>query len=103
MADDPLTLWLAYQNGADGLKHYLGDGKGNIRLFKTETALREYLIPLLTPEQMEITVIHHVGVMFAVPEMEQQEQIIMPISSLAPHTLPTAIELLNNYRRRNGK
>lgn len=101
-------LWAAYLPGEGDTKNYMGDGKGNIRMFKTEQAMREYLEPLLLPETYSRVVVHPVDVTIVVPEPEGEPVIqphislgrLDPITTLAPYTIPTAQELLKNIQRR---
>jgi len=92
-----LEFWVAYQQNGKK-RNYLSDGKGHLRVFKSEAALRAYLKPLLTPEQMARTVIHSVGGQIAIPEPTKQP--VQVISSMMPPTMPSAMELLNNYKSR---
>lgn len=103
MENDALTFWVAYFIGADEKYHYLGSD-GKIRLFKTEAELNTFLDDNITKSERAMIYTTSITGLFAVPEPEQ-ENIIMPISTLAPMTMPmpTAMELLNNYKRRNSK
>ena len=94
---EELVFWVAYQPNGE-LKNYLGDGQGHIRLFKSEQALRDFITPLLTPEELAKTIIHPVNGNFVVPEPEEKKP--LPIHTLALQTMPTAMELLNNYKKR---
>lgn len=96
-----LTFWVAYQMDGKQRK-YLSDGKGHLRVFKSEEAINKYLEPL-TPEEREKVTVHFVQGKFAIPEPQPSQQTIQPITSLAaPHLPPLAAELLDNYKRRHG-
>lgn len=99
MSDEALIFWVAYQPNGEQ-KNYLGNGKGHVRLFKTEQAVKDYLEPLLTPEQMAVTVIHSVEGKIAVPEPEQKKP--MPISTLAVDIAPGVQEQLKDLLKRKG-
>jgi hypothetical protein len=95
-----LILWVAYQENGDK-KNYLGDGKGNVRLFRNEESIKEYLQAVLTPEQLEATVIHSIAGHIVVPEPEAEQP--LPISTLAFDSLPPTVQdQLNEMLKRKG-
>jgi hypothetical protein len=118
--DNPLQFWVAYIPGQGGKKNYLSDGKGNLRIFKSESALREYLRPQLRPEVYEMVVVHPVQGKIALPDdgtfgtpprpprripeiIPLDMRNLKPITTLAPPTVPTAQELLDNHVRRRQR
>jgi len=109
-SEDGFVLYVAYVNGEDEKKHYLGDGKGNVRIFKTETLLREHIRPLLSPDKYESVIIHPVICKLAIPEQGNPTGTIvsdsgglLPISTLSKLKEPTANELLANYIQRRKR
>lgn len=125
---NPLEFFVAYLPAEDGKKNYLSDGKGHIRVFKTQKAINDYLVANLRPEVLEMVVVHPVQGQIAVPDeglqpttpkvltldMAQNTPNIFPdvpvdlskvtsISTLAPPTLPTAMELLDNYKKKRKR
>lgn len=125
---NPLEFFVAYLPAEDGKKNYLSDGKGHIRVFKTEQAINDYLAANLRPEVLEMVVVHPVQGQIAVPDeglqpttpkvltldMAQNTPNIFPdltvdlskatsISTLAPPTFPTAMELLDNYKKKRKR
>lgn len=97
---NPLEFWVAYQEGSDGKLHYLGDGKGNLRLFKTQGGLQSFLDKNLTPEQAAVTVMHSIQGKIAIPKADDESGALMPISTLLLPTVPSAQELLEERMRR---
>ena len=106
---NPLEFWVAYlQDG--NKKNYLSDGKGHLRVYKTEGSLREYLKANLSLETYAMIVVHSVQGTIAVPEdgvvqLQLTAPYIpnskpIPISTLAPLTMPTASEQLENLQKR---
>lgn len=95
-SDNPVQLYAAYKR-AGTQYNYLGDGKGGIRLFKSEQAIRDYLAATMTPEQIaaEVT-IHPVDWKIALPEEMLKADAPIPIMSLASDLPPTAQEILQN-------
>lgn len=125
---NPLEFWVAYIPGEGDKKNYLSDGKGHIRVFKTEQAINDYLCDNLRPEVLEMVVVHPIQGQIAVPEDETPpaapkiitlDQItslpsifpeinmdlssVASITTLAPPSFPTAMELLDNYKKRGRK
>jgi len=119
--DNPLQFWVAYIPGEGEKKNYLSDGKGNLRIFKSEAALREWLKPQLREEVYEMVVVHQVQGQIALPDdgtlgtsLPQKRRIpkIMPIlpldmrtfgkpiTTLAQPTVPTAQEQLDSLVKR---
>ena len=108
---NPLELWVSYIPGEGDKKNYLSDGKGHLRIFKSEAALREWLEPQLPPEVYEMVVVHPVQGQIAVPEDASPRRRaslmtpldlfkITPISTLARDGSPTAQDLLESYKKR---
>jgi hypothetical protein len=101
-----LIFWVAYRKAGEK-KHYLGNGKGTIRLFKSEEALREYLQPLLSPADYENVVVHSIVGQLALPETDEPKTEtkpalnFTPISTLAAPTRPTSLELMQDYIKRH--
>ncbi len=125
---NPLEFFVAYIPAEDGKKNYLSDGKGHIRVFKTQKAINDYLTANLRPEVLKMVVVHPVQGQIAVPDelpepttpkvltldQAQNTPNIFPeltvdlskvasISTLAPPTFPTAMELLDNYKKRKKR
>lgn len=125
---NPLEFFVAYIPAEDGKKNYLSDGKGHIRVFKTQKAINDYLTANLRPKVLEMVVVHPVQGQIAVPDelpepttpkvltldQAQNTPNIFPeltvdlskvasISTLAPPTFPTAMELLDNYKKRKKR
>lgn len=99
---NPLEFWVAYKRDKDNHCHYLGDGRGNIRLFKTKETILEYLGTRLKPEEFKELTIHSIRGTIAIPEIPKEaNNILVPISSLSSTTVPSAMELLRNIE--NGK
>lgn len=95
-----LILWVAYQENGDK-KNYLGDGKGNVRLFRNEEAIKAYLQSILTHEQLEATFIHSIAGHIVVPEPEPEQPLV--ISTLAFDNLPpNTQDQLNEMLKRKG-
>jgi hypothetical protein len=104
-----LEFWVAYLPDGDK-KNYLSDGKGHLRVYKTEGAIHDYLKVNLSPEIYAMIVVHSVQGTIVVPEDGvQQLQLTapylpnskpIPISTLAPLTVPTASEQLANLLKR---
>lgn len=122
--DNPLQFWVAYMPGEGEKKNYLSDGKGNLRMFKTEQAMRDYLKPQLPPEAYEKVVVHSLQGMIALPDdgtlgapppaLRRIPKIMpivplnmqsfgKPISTLAQPTVPTAQEQLENLVKRKRR
>jgi hypothetical protein len=105
--ENPLLFWVAYLPNGDK-KNYLSDGKGHIRVFKIEIAIREYLDtlrPLMSAETHSTIVVHSIQGTIAVPDDGvPQNQLANPtdmqtpiqISTFAPSTVPTASEQLDS-------
>ena len=122
--ENPLLFWVAYIPREDGGCNYLGNGKGGIKVFKTESAIRKYVESSVPPEVYETVVFHSTQGMIAIPEedfergvasvpqefahsLKPQGQGIIsilntPIRTLAAPTFPTASELLEEHIRRRG-
>jgi len=106
---NPLVFWVAYMpNGKK--KNYLSDGKGHLRLYKTEEALRAYLVDALAPEACVRVVVHSIQGQIAIPEEPAKPPVLIEGSALRPviTTLahpapPSAQELLKNYIERKTK
>ena len=98
MDNDVLRFFVAYQKGVDNKYNYLGDGQGNIRLFKTQAAIDKFLDDNLPADIRAGVFTHPVNGNFVVPEPEEPKPIT--IRTLAPQTTPTAMELLENYKKR---
>lgn len=120
--DNPLQFWVAYLPGEADKKNYLSDGEGNLRVFKSEGALRDYLKPQLRPEVYARVVVHQVQGQIALPDdgtlgtplpaPRRIPEIIpldiwtpsrKPITTLAPPTVPTAHEQLDGYVKRRRR
>jgi len=122
--DNPLQFWVAYIPGEGEKKNYLSNGKGNLRIFKSEGALRDWLKPQLRKEMYEMVVVHQVQGQIAIPDdgtlgapppqpKRRVHEIIpldmrnlKPITTLAQPTMPTAQEQFDSlvkrkHRRRN--
>jgi len=109
---NPLEFWAAYIPDEGEKRNYLSDGKGHLRIFKSESALREWLKPQLSPEVYEMVVVHPIQGTIAIPEQDAPPQRrtslmtpldlskITPISTLARDGLPTAQDLLESYKKR---
>lgn len=97
---NPLEFFVAYQPGPDGKCFYLGDGKGNIRLFKTQAGLDTFLDENVSPENRDKIVTHPIQGLIALPEADTKAGALVPIKTLAPNAIPNATQLMNNYLRR---
>jgi hypothetical protein len=107
---NPLEFWVAYMPAPDNKRHYLSDGSGHLRIFKTSTSINEYLKSVLKPAELEQVVVHSVEGKIVVPETDIVSETpalsysAPVISTLAAPTMPTAKELLDNIeKRRNGR
>lgn len=121
----PLEFYAAYIPGDGKQRHYLGNGKKGkqkgIRLFKSEEAAQNYIkglydrgeIPL---EAYKRIVIHPVEGKLAVPADLQPNRIpfrnklnlkspdhLKPITTLHPPSVPTVVELLEQYNLRKRR
>ena len=122
--DNPLMFWVAYLPGEEDKKNYLSDGSGNLRIFKSEILIREYLDnnikTLMSPDMYDSIVVHSVqgeivvpdeGGVVTTPAMEYVPvSAPLIVSTLATQTAPpNATEMLDsllkrrNHRRRPGK
>ena len=118
--DNPLQFWVAYIPGEGEKKNYLSDGKGNLRVFKNESALREYLKPQLSPEVYEMVVVHQVQGQIALPDegtfstslltpkyvsdvLPLDMRNLKPITTMALPTVPTAQEQLDSLVKRRRR
>ena len=128
--DNPLQFWVAYIPGDGEKKNYLSDGKGNLRMFKSESVLREWLKPQLRPEVYEMVVVHSVQGQIVLPDdgtfgdppphnsqsLREKQRIpkivpivpvdmqnIKPITTMAPFTVPTAQEQLDSLEKRRRR
>lgn len=121
--DNPLQFWVAYIPGEGEKKNYLSDGKGNLRMFKSEQVLREWLKPQLRPEVYEMVVVHSVQGRIALPDdgtlgapppqkrripkimpiVPLDMQTLRPIMTMAPNTVPTAQEQLDSLVKRRRR
>lgn len=121
--DNPLQFWVAYIPGEGEKKNYLSDGKGNLRMFKSEGALRDWLKPQLRPEVYEMVVVHSVQGKIALPDdgtfgappptprlipeifpiLPLDMRNLKPISTFAPNTVPTVQEQLDNLVKRKRR
>ena len=110
---NPLLVWIAYMPGEGDKKNYLSDGKGHIRIFKTEDAAKEHLEDHLPPEVLLNVVVHSVQGTIVVPVDDvattsigyEVTQTPAPIHTLAAPTVPTTTEQLESLlkRRRNKR
>ena len=125
--NNPLEFWVAYMPGEGEKKNYLSDGKGNLRVFKSERVLREWLKPQLSPEVYEMVIVHSVQGNITLPEdgtfgappnlilpqdsrkpapLDLSKLNITPIQTLALPTIPSAQEQLDyfaQHRRRRRR
>lgn len=106
MEQSELVFWVCYKKDEAGKCNYLGDGKGHIKLFKTEQAIKDFVgYPDMTIEEIEKIkeiCIHSIKGLFAVPEPEiKQEQIKL----LTPQTPlpPSASEVLANWKKKRKR
>ena len=101
MENNELIFWVAYLPEGDK-KKYLSDGQGHLRVFKTEEATREHIKPLLSEEDYTRVMVHEIEGRITVPmdEVKPDEPVI--IHTLAPATMPTAMEMLASYKKRKG-
>lgn len=99
MDNDGLVFWVAYQEQGEK-KHYLGDGKGHVRLFKSKAAIEAFLESALTPVELASTIIHSVTGQIVVPEPEPQAPPL--ISTLIVDFPPTIHEQLTELLKRKG-
>lgn len=65
--ENPLLFWVAYLPAANGKCNYLSDGKGNLRVFRTEQGMRDYLEPLMPADIYATVVVHSVQGTIIVP------------------------------------
>jgi hypothetical protein len=100
------------------------DGKGNIRIFKSESVLREWLKPQLRTEVYEMVIVHPVQGKIALPDdgtfgklpqpvrklprwspgdVPLDMRNLKPITTLAPSAAPTAQEQLNGLIKRRSR
>lgn len=110
---NPLLFWVAYMPGEGNEKKYLSDGKGNLRIYKTEGKMRKYLEENLPQSDYEKVVVHSVQGQIVLPEDETALQqapaptatspLRLPINTLAADMVPTAMDLLRNYKPRRRK
>ena len=109
---NPLLVWVAYMPGEGGKKNYLSDGKGHIRIFKTEDAAQKHLEDHFPPEVLLNVVVHSVQGTIAVPVDDvatasmvyEVTQTPVPIHTFAAPTAPTATEQLESLlKRRKNK
>lgn len=115
--DNPLQFWVAYIPGEGEKKNYLSDGKGNLRMFKSESVFREWLRPQLRPEVYEMVVVHSVQGQIVLPDDGTLEdriqsipestplymQSLNPITTMAQPTAPTAQEQLDSLIKRRRR
>ena len=109
--DNPLQFWVAYIPGEGNKKNYLSDGKGNLRIFKSEEALRKWLQPQLRQEVYEMVVVHPVQGKIALPDdgtlAVAPPPLVMPnlkpMTTLAAPSLPTVQELLDSHVKRRRR
>lgn len=124
--NNPLEFWVAYIPGEGEKKNYLSDGKGNLRIFKSKKALRDWLKPQLRQEVYEMVVVHPVQGQIAIPDDGTLGKVPYPVSqiprwapggipfdtltpqrkpitTLAPPSSPTAQELLETTLKRRRR
>lgn len=93
--ENPLLFWVAYLPAADGKCNYLSDGKGNLRVFKSESSLRTYIEPLMPPALYEQVVIHSVQGEIVVP----YDNYSMPMDQFPRGSLHTKLDLKSLLKR----
>lgn len=117
--DNALQFWVAYIPGKGAKKNYLSDGKGNLRVFKSEQVLRDWLKPQLRQEVYEMVVVHSVQGQIALPDdgtfgLLRPELLglgripsdvgnLKPIITMAPFTVPSTQELLESVLKRKRR
>jgi hypothetical protein len=109
-ANKELTFWVCYKRDkATGRYNYFGDGKGHIRLFKTQQAIKEGIgFPELSIEEIEARgfYIHSIQGLFAIPEPEEEPKIRPDaIRLLTPQDAlpPSAAEILANWKKKRKR
>lgn len=79
--ENPLLFWAAYQVGTDDKKHYLGNGKGGIRLFKKkdgEGGIEEFLDKNVPADRRHLVHVHQVQGKMAIPLTEKDIEELTP-------------------------
>lgn len=94
--ENPLLFWVAYLPNEDGTKfNYLSDGKHNLRVFRSEAAIRQFLESNMPPAFYERVVVHSVQGQIAVPF----DNFPMPVDQLPGGSLH--VPNLDNIKRSN--
>lgn len=96
--NNPLLFWVAYIK-IKRKYHYLGDGKGNIRIFKNEAALTAYLDTIATPEERGQIHTQEIQGKIAVPENIGFEGTLIPMTTFARDEIKPASQMLKEYYR----
>jgi hypothetical protein len=102
-AQEPsMIFWVAYKQVEDK-KMYLSDDKKHLRIYKTETALREYLKLTMSEEDIKTIIVHPISGKIAVPVEDTEPEKIV-VSTSAKNVLPpSASELLEIYAHKRRK
>jgi len=123
----PFEFWAAYIPGKGKQKHYLGNGKAGkakgIRLFKSEEAAWSFLKEQLEQGRLsqkayDQIVVHSVEGKLALPAQDpvpsplvlhsnqrilKSPDHLQPITTLHKPSVPTPVELLDDYLRRRKR
>jgi len=100
MEQNELTFWVCYRIDEAGKYNYLGDGKGHIRLFKSEEALSKFLDENKVDKENVFT--HAIKGLFAVPEPEIKPEAIKLYSPKVALP-PSAQEQLAEWKKKRKR
>ena len=85
-----LILYAAYRKDAEGKFHYLGNGEGGIRLFRSQSEVDIFLDENIPPEKRAEIFTHPLAGHIVVPEPEPEQPLV--ISTLAFDNLPPTVQ-----------
>jgi hypothetical protein len=105
---NPLLVWVAYTEGEGSKRNYLSNGKGGLRVFKSEDKLNDYLKETFDEAMRAKIKTHSIQGKIAIPiddyvfaSTDYTETIMpAPIHTLAVPTAPTATEQLDMILKR---
>lgn len=114
--ENPPLIWAAYMEGTDGKKHYLGNGKGDIRFFKKKEGpdgIDAYLDKVVSAGHRPNVHVHQIPWKVVVPVEDDPtpqrlpqlfDRVPIPISTMYPNTLPpTALDQLHEYEQKKKR
>lgn len=120
--ENPLLFWAAYMDGTDGKKHYLGNGKGGVRLFKLkdgEDGIEAFLDKVVSAKHRANVHVHQVQGNIVVPVDDPDieparpklsrlphlfEGLPIPISTTYPNSSPpNALDLMHDIEQRQKR